>query len=162
MPIRLAAVPKNGEVTLAMPVGRHLESAAWWVAAQVRGATLLIRVWIEANDNFRVIVLDRFGSELGSVMKLNYGEAVDALGVVGSTEHVLVDGRRLVSGGDRDWELAGEIHTVDGEQLLYLRVWLHARQRFLLYVIDRNGAIRDRATGDYEQAKQRALSHLVA
>jgi len=65
-------------------------------------------------------------------------------------------------GGDRDWEIAAEIHTIADERLLYLRVWLHARQRFVLYVVDREGVIRDRATSDYTQAKQRALSQLVA
>jgi hypothetical protein len=85
-----------------------------------------------------------------------------ALGVTGRTQNVAVDGRRLVSGGDRDWEIAGEIRTVADEELLYLRIWVQARQRFVLYVIDRIGAIRDRSTGDYSQAKQRALSHLIA
>jgi hypothetical protein len=64
--------------------------------------------------------------------------------------------------GDRDWEIAGEIHTIADEELLYLRIWVQARQRFVLYVIDRHGAILDRSTGDYSQAKQRALSHLIA
>ena len=34
--------------------------------------------------------------------------------------------------------------------------------RFVLYVIDAEGVIRDRSTGDYPQAKQRVLSHLLA
>jgi hypothetical protein len=109
-----------------------------------------------------VIAIDRLGSELGSVLNRRYESAVKALGMAGTTQHVQVDGRRLVSGGDRDWEIAAEIHRIADEQLLYLRVCVQARQRFVLYVIDRGGTIRDRATGDYTQAKQRALSHLVA
>jgi hypothetical protein len=162
MPVRLTPAPSDDGVKLVMPVGRHLESAAWWVAAQVLGDKLLLRIWMEANDHFRVIVLDRLGSEHGSALTLNYEDGAAALSVAGSTEHVQVDGRRLVSGGDRDWEIAAEIHSVADEQLLYLRVWIQARQRFVLYAVDRSGVIRDRATGDYAQAKQRVVSHLLA
>ena len=163
MPIRLTAVPDEGQVKLVPPVGRHLESRSWWVAAQVLKSRLIVRVWMQYNDDFRVIVLDRDGSEDGSVMKLDYNQALTALGLpLNGTQHVSVEGRRLVSGGDRDWEIAAEIHTVGDEQYLYVRVWLHRKQRFVLYVIDRAGKIADRATGDYTQAKQRVVSHLTA
>ena len=68
-----------------------------------------------------------------------------------------IDGRRLISGGDRDYEIAAEIHTRIGEPLLYARVWLQRKQRFVLYVIEAQGRIRDRATGTYDQAKARVL-----
>ncbi|MGB2711294.1 MAG: hypothetical protein WBC33_07240, partial [Conexibacter sp.] len=154
MPIRLAPEPTADGVRLVLPVGRHLQSESWWVAAQVLHDKLLLRVWTEANRRWRVIVLDRVGSEHGSILTATYEEGTTALGVDGSTEHVQVEGRRLVSGGDRDWELAAEVHTIADEPLLYLRVWIQARQRFVLYAIDRCGAICDRATGDYQQAKQ--------
>src|SRR4051794_25604423 len=162
MPIRLTAQPVGHDVQLVMPVGRHLESPHWWIAAQVLGQKFIVRAWVAAHDGFRVIVLDRDGSELGSMLSKNYDTAIKALGVSGPTNHIQVEGRRLVSGGDKDWEVAAEIHNVADERLLYLRIWVQARQRFVLYVIDCDGAIRDRATGDYKQAKQRALSHLLA
>jgi hypothetical protein len=154
--------PSDNGVKLVMPVGRHPESALWWVAAQVHYQVLIIRVWLETSSSFRVVVLDRNGSEHGSILDAIYKDATKALGFAESTQHVQVDGSRLVSGGDRDWEMAAEIHTVADDELLFLRVWVHARQRFVLYVIDRHGVVRDRATGDYGQAKQRALSHLLA
>ncbi len=162
MPIRMNATTVGNDVQLVMPVGRHLESPDWWVAAQVLGTKFIVRAWIAANDGFRVVVLDRAGSELGSMLSENYDTAIKALGASGPTKHIQVEGRRLVSGGDRDWEIAAEIHNVAEERLLYLRVWVQLRQRFVLYVLDRGGVILDRATGDYKQAKQRALSHLLA
>jgi hypothetical protein len=162
-PVRLNAVPdQSGEVRLVMPVGRHLESEQWWVVGEVVSTMLVLRVWLAATDCFRVIVLDRMGAELGSIVKLNYGEATEALGVSGPSSHTQIDGRRLVSGGDRDYEIAAEVHTRGCEQLLYVRVWLQRKQRFVLYVIDTEGKIRDRATGTYDQAKARAVSHLDA
>ena len=145
-----------------MPVGRHLESESWWVVGEVVRGLLVLRVWLAASVDFRVIVLDNIGSEHGTIIRMIYRDATAVLGVTGPATHTQIDGRRLVSGGDRDYEIAAEIHTRGGEQLLYVRVWLQRKQRFVLYVIDAQGAIRDRATGTYDQAKARAVSHLDA
>jgi hypothetical protein len=162
-PVRLTAVPdESGDVRLVMPVGRHLESESWWVVGEIVRRLLVLRVWLAASDGFRVIVLDGIGAEHGSLIKDTYRDATELLGVAGPASHTQIDGRRLVSGGDRDYEIAAEIHTRGGEQLLYVRVWLQAKQRFVLYVIDAQGRIRDRATGTYDQAKARAVSHLDA
>jgi hypothetical protein len=162
-PVRLTAVPDDsGEVRLVMPVGRHLESEKWWVVGEIVRSLLVLRTWIAATDSFRVIVLDTIGAEHGSVVKSIYRDATEVLGVAGPATHAHIDGRRLVSGGDRHYEIAAEIHTRAGEQLLYVRVRLQAKQRFVLYIIDAQGRIRDRATGTYEQAKARAASHLDA
>jgi hypothetical protein len=67
-----------------------------------------------------------------------------------------------VTSSNHDVQLRAEIHWVAEEELLYLQIWLERRQRFVLYVIDAEGIIRDPATGDYAQAKQRAPSHLLA
>lgn len=161
-PLRLTAVPQDGDVRLVMPAGRHLESERWWVVGELVRELLVLRVWLAATDGFRVIVLDNIGSELGSIVRDTYREATDVLGVSGPASHTRIDGRRLVSGGDQDYEIAAEVHARAGEQLLYVRVWLQRKQRFVLYVIDAQGAIRDRATGTYDQAKARAVSHLDA
>ncbi len=145
-----------------MPVGRHLEPESWWVVGEVVRALLVLRVWLAASVDFRVIVLDNIGSEHGTIIRKIYRDATAVLSVTGPATHTQIDGRRLVSGGDRDYETAAEIHTRGGEQLLYVRVWLQRKQRFVLYVLDAKGAIRDRATGTYEQAKARAVSHLDA
>ena len=162
-PVRFRAVPgQDGEVRLMMPVGRHLESESWWVVGELVRELLVLRVWLAATNRFRVIVLDEIGAEIGSIIRQNYSDATNALGVAGPASHTQVDGRRLVSGLDRLYEIAAEIHTRDDEPLLYVRVWLQRKQRFVLYVIDAQGRIRDRSTGTYEQAKARAVSHLDA
>jgi hypothetical protein len=153
---------ESGGVRLVMPIGRHLESEQWWVVGEVVRELLVLRVWLAASAHFRVIVLDRIGAEYGSVVHSIYRDAAEALGVAGPASHTHIDGRRLVSGGDRDYEIAAEIHTRAGESLLYLRVWIQAKQRFVLYIIDPQGRIRDRATGTYDQAKARVASHLDA
>jgi len=160
-PVRLTAVPgESGDIRLVAPVGRHLESEGWWIVGEVVRDLLVLRVWLASTDAFRVIVLDNIGAEHGSLVRTTYKDATETLGVAGAAEHTRIEGRRLVSGGDRDYEIAGEIHTRRGEQLLYVRVWLQLRQRFVLYVIDGEGRIRDRATGTYEQAKARVASHI--
>jgi hypothetical protein len=59
----------------------------------------------------------------------------------GDVRLTLPEGRRLVSGGDRDFEVAGEVHTIEGEDYLFLRVWLQVAQKFRVVVLDANGAI---------------------
>ncbi len=162
-PVRLAAASgEAGEVRLVMPVGRHAQSDTWWVVAELVRDLLVLRVWLAASDGFRVIVLDSIGAEFGSIIRDTYREAVELLDVVGPASQTQVDGRRLVSGGDRHYEIAAEVHTRGGASLLYIRVWLQLKQRFVLYVIDADGRIRDRATGTYDQAKARVVSHLEA
>jgi hypothetical protein len=162
MPIRLTSLPTDEGVKLATPVGRHLKSADWWVEAGEHPDALLLAVWSMASKGVTVIAVDPNGSERGSMLTRTYDEAKNALGFAGSTKPLEPDGRRIVTSGNRNFELGAEIHSVADEELLYLRIWLQRRQRFVLYVIDREGVILDRATGDYAQAKQRVLSHLLA
>ena len=49
-------------------------------------------------------------------------------------------------------------HTVPDEQFVYVRIWIQARPGFVLYVIVRDGAIRDRTAAGYTRAKMRVLS----
>lgn len=59
-------------------------------------------------------------------------------------EHMKPDGRRLVSGGDPDFEVAGEIRdfqvkldetTYRSMRCAVIRVWCQKRQRFVTHVI---------------------------
>src|SRR4051794_23088671 len=123
MSVKLKPVSGGGgnDVRLVLPEGRHLESGGWFVAADtvvVDGERLLVvRIWSPSDDGCRVLVLDRFGGERESVRARTYKEALGALASINGAapQHTQVEGRRLVSGGDNEYEIAAEVHLIGGE-----------------------------------------------
>ena len=59
----------------------------------------------------------------------------------GEVHLALPEGRRLVSGGDRDFEIAAEVRTIEDEDYLFLRVWLQTIQKFRVTVLSAEGSI---------------------
>lgn len=59
----------------------------------------------------------------------------------GEVHLALPEGRRLVAGGDKDYEIAAEVRTIGEEDYLFLRVWLQAVQKFRVAVLSPDGAI---------------------
>lgn len=164
-----AVVTAENDVRLALPDGRHLASGGWFVAADttiVDGDRLLIlRIWSPADDGCRVIVVDKDGGERESVRARTYKEALGALRSVdgASSQHTHVDGRRLVSGGDGEYEIAAEVHGINGEDLLLVRVWLHVKQRFTVYAIDHARVVRAHdAAATYRKTVDAITEHLLA
>lgn len=151
MPIRLKAVTANGEVRLVLPEGRHLERDGWYVAADILTSSprlLAMRIWTPANAGFRVIVLDEGGAEHDSLRAPTYKKAQAAMASLSGApvSHPTIEGRRLVSGGDAAWELAGEVRLVDEEEILFVRVWVQAKQEFTVYAVDADRLVRGRDT----------------
>lgn len=151
MTIRLKpAVTRDGEVRLMLPAGRHLERDGWFVATDVFGGRkrlLELRVWTPADDGYRVIVLDGHGGEHGSINAQTLQAAEAALTRVAGAQrgYPKPEGRRLVSGGDRDWEIAAELERIDDEEILFVRVWLQQKQAFTVYAIDEARIVRAHA-----------------
>lgn len=164
MGIRLKpATRANGEIVLALPAGRHLERGGWFVAADTinKGERLIaLRVWPPHEDRARVIVLDRAGALHDTVRTRTYEEAKTVLPyLTEDVGHALVDGRRLVSGGDADWEIAAEIHNLDGEEILLLRIWLQRSQAVAVWALDGDLVVRGH---DVAGTYKRALSEITA
>jgi hypothetical protein len=59
----------------------------------------------------------------------------------GQARLAMPEGRRLVSGGNKDFEIAAEVRTIDDEDYLFQRVWLQQIQKFRVTVLSREGSI---------------------
>ena len=169
MPIRMQAVATDGgEIRLMLPAGRTLNRDGWYVTAEAQvgpPALLTLRAWTPDNEGFRVIRIDNRGAEYGSVRAESYKSALAALDSRdgGHVSYPRIEGRRLVSGGDRDWEIAAEVREVVDDELLFVRVWLQALQRVTVYAIDVERRVCGHATADtYRKASDAIVEHLVA
>jgi len=167
MNVRLKpTVDEQDEIRLVLPQGRHLEEGRWYVAADIRNSgkrMIVVRIWSPGSGGYRVIVLDDKGGEHGSVRAPTYEEACSRLGVVGSAEHAHAEGRRLVSAGDPDWEIAAEIRFVGNEEIMFIRIWLQAKQGFSVYAIDTRGVVRGHTVAaTYKRATETIQKHLSA
>lgn len=124
---------------------------------------------IEGNRAALPGILDRFGLYPWKVFLITEGEGDPEMleEIVrhhrgGATYEQLGIVPHVMSPPSKKWD--ARLHELLGALRRFpnVRIWVHARQRFVLYVIDRDGTILDRTTGDHTQAKQRALSHLIA
>src|SRR3954447_22630873 len=113
MSIRFKAGTANGEVRLMLPEGRQLGRDGWYATANITTGTprlLALRVWTPAAAGYRVITIDRDGTEYDSLRVSRYDDARTVMeGLSGSVTYPHVEGRRLVSGGDELWEIAAEL-----------------------------------------------------
>jgi hypothetical protein len=168
MSIRLSPAGTNGGIRLVLPEGRHLERDGWHVAVDiVNGEPRLLaaRVWAPTNSGYRIIVIDRFGSEYESRHVRAYEDAREEVGKItdGEFSHPRVDGRRLVSGGDPDWELAAEIEHLGQEEIIFVRFWLQATQEMDVYALDAAGVVRGHdLASTYRKAHDSIVDHILS